>query len=368
MGTYDTLHDGDRFEQLKLWGKGLRHLHVGDVVGLPRGGLAPDGTYTVVMRTGGFVHVADGVIVGWREEAGAGPQLTTRGLRYSAADWPGGPFGPWYRYADLPASRRPEHSAEEPCPGARSPALRVVRSGDPASDRDRALAAAQGDVADRLAADPDQTERIAAARDFLADRTGYVDVACEAAAGLLGMGKAPDRAGERLVALLSSAGAEAPEWSNAAALVTRYATELPAAVVADCLSRLADALPAEEPPVPADEFRASLSHPAIRRRRARALDLDDFLDRLGRYGERDFLAAAEAAVARHGAAVLPAVPLRFWARDIVVAELAAPLLEPVLGRPFTDDEFAALPDALSDVAGSLASLERSALKAAMAPD
>jgi len=58
---YDTLHDGPRVEQLKLWGKGLRHLHVGERVGLPRGGLAPDATYAVVMRRGGFVHLVDGV-------------------------------------------------------------------------------------------------------------------------------------------------------------------------------------------------------------------------------------------------------------------------------------------------------------------
>jgi hypothetical protein len=87
---------------------------------------------------------------------------------------------------------------------------------------------------------------------------------------------------------------------------------------------------------------------------------------LGRYRELDYLAAAEAAVARHGAAVLPAVPLRFWGRDVVVTELAAPLLRPVMGRDFTDVELDWLLEALLAVPGSLESLDRGTLRRALA--
>lgn len=47
MRPYDTLHVGDRTEQVKLWGKALSWFHLGDQVAPPRGGLAPDGDSTV---------------------------------------------------------------------------------------------------------------------------------------------------------------------------------------------------------------------------------------------------------------------------------------------------------------------------------
>jgi hypothetical protein len=367
MGTYDTLHDGDRFEQLKLWGKGLRHLHVGDTVGLPRGGLAPDGTYTVVMRVGGFVHVVDGVVVGWREEPGPGPQLTTRGLRYDAADWPGGPFGPWYRDADAPAHLRLFDGVEEGCSRLERPPLRVVTSDDPPSGIEVARAAARADVAARLRADSSDAVRVEAAREFLSDGNGYRDVVTEAVAGCLGVHEEPEQAGVRLVELLSSAAGD-EQWRNAAATVARYAAVLPAAAVSACLGRLADALSDEETAAgsAADlDDPDGVAHPRIRRRRADVADADDLPSWRGRYKEADFLAAAEASVARHGSAVLPAVPLRFWGWDIVVTELAAPLLRPVLGRDFTSSELDWLLDALLNVPGTLASLERDTLEEAL---
>ncbi|MGR6967059.1 hypothetical protein ACU610_21610 [Geodermatophilus sp. URMC 61] len=370
MGTYDTLHDGHRVEQLKLWGKGLRHLHVGDTVGLPRGGLAPDGTYTVVMRVGGFVHVVDGVVVGWREQPGPGPQLTTRGLRYDAADWPGGPLGPWYRDADAPADLRLFTGIEEECPRLARPPLRVVTSEDPLSGMEAAHAAARADVAARLRADSGDAARVEAAREFLSDGNGYRDVVTEAVAGCLGVHQQPEQAGLRLVELLSSAAGD-DQWRNAAATVARYAAVLPAAAVSTCLSRLADALAEEgdeetaagSPVDPADPD--GVAHPRIRRRRADAAGAGDVLGRLRRYRDADFLGAAEAAVARHGSAVLPAVPLRFWGWDIVVTELAAPLLRPVLGRDFTSAELDWLLDALLDVPSTVASLERETLEEAL---
>ncbi len=141
MGTFDTVHDGDRYEQVKLWGKGLRYLHVGDRVGLPRGGLGTTGTYSVAMVSGGFVHVLDGVITGWHEAPGAGPQLTTSGGRFDPAHWPGGPFGPWYRDADAPPDRRVFTDLDRDCPRHGAPPLRVVREEDPDARRDVALAA-----------------------------------------------------------------------------------------------------------------------------------------------------------------------------------------------------------------------------------
>ena len=361
MGTYDTLHDGDRFEQLKLWGKGLRHLHVGDTVGLPRGGLGPGGSYTVAMRLGGFVHVVDGVITGWHDEPGAGPQLTTRGYRFDPADWPGGPFGAWYRYGDAPPSQRFPYDASEECPG---PRLRVLGS-EPGLDAARAVMSA--DVAARLDGDMTEAERLEAARLYLSDTRGYVAVACEAVARLVGVGEEFDLAGARLVRLLTSLRPDDAEWTNAARTVARYAAVLPADAVSRCLHLLAAALPASQ--IESDDLPEAddLAHPAFRRRRSSVSRHDDFLDRLGRYGERDFQAAAEAAVARHGAAVLPAVPLRCWGRDVVVPELAAPLVERVLGRELTGPEADRLLDALLDVPGTLDLLDPLTLEEALHP-
>lgn len=362
MGTYDTLHEGRRVEQLKLWGKGLRHLHVGDRVGLPRGGLATEGTYTVVMRAGGYVHVVDGVITGWVDEPGPGPRLTTGGSRYQPEDWPGGRFGPWYRDADAPAHQRLFDHSDDECPRLSVPALRPVGSPGAVSGLELARAAALADVSARLAAGPAELERLAAVRPYLADGTGYRAVNCEAIAGLLGIPADGDRAGERLVQLVSSAEADA-EWSNAAAMVAHHAAVLPTSAVSACLVHLAGALVGGEPSDEAPEPPDAVAQPAMRRPRVAARE--DALDRLGRYGDLDFRAAVEAAVARHGAAVLPAVPLRFWGRDVVVTELAAPLLEPVLGRPFTPEELDRLLDALLDVSGDLGALQRQTLREAL---
>ncbi|MGY1601150.1 hypothetical protein [Geodermatophilus sp. SYSU D00815] len=366
MGTYDTLHHGERYEQVKLWGKGLRYLHVGDRVGLPRGGLAPSGTYTVAMVTGGYVHVVDGVVAGWEDEPGEGPLLMTGGGRFRPQDWPGGPFGPWYRDADAPPDRRVFASIDRGCPRHGGPALRVVRDDDPDSRRERAVAAARADVAALLAAGPDDATRIEAARGYLV-QSGYHQVACESAAALLGLDEDLDRAGDRLVELLSTAAPDAPEWPNAAGFVEEHAAVLPAAAVAGSLRLLAEALPgaapaADAPPEPAD----GVEHPAVRRRRRRvARSDDDWVRELGRYGDLHFRAAAEAAVARHGAAVLPAIPLRFWGQDIVVDELAAPLLAPVLGRAFTRAELDVLTWALLGVPGRLETLDAETLAAAL---
>src|SRR4051794_18998365 len=243
VGSLDTVHDGDRYEQVKLWGKGLRYLHVGDRVGLPRGGLGPTGTYSVAMVTGGFVHVVDGVITGWHEESGAGPQLTTGGAAFDPAAWPGGPFGPWYRDADAPPARRIFAGPDSDCPRHGPPLLRVVNEDDPDSRRELAGAAARADVRARLAAGLDEEGRIAAAREYLADRKSWVQVSCEAAATLLGVDDDPVGGGARLLRLLSSADPEAPEWSHAASLLAERAADLPAPAVAACLRLLAAALP-----------------------------------------------------------------------------------------------------------------------------
>ncbi|MGY1830485.1 hypothetical protein ACI8AA_08655 [Geodermatophilus sp. SYSU D01180] len=367
MGTYDTVHHGDRYEQVKLWGKGLRYLHVGDRVGLPRGGLGPTGTYTVAMHTGGFAHVVDGVLTGWEEEPGAGPLLTTGGGRFDPADWPGGPFGPWYRDADAPPERRVFAGLERDCPRHGAPALRVARDDDPDLRRERALAAARADVAARLAAGLDEAGRVEAARGYLADRRGWVQVASAGAAGFLGIPEEPVRAGDRLVALLSTAVPGAPEWRNAASLLEDRAAGLPASAVAESLRLLAAALP-RDGEAEADweaEFPDAVAHPAIRRRRRSVARADDRAHRLGRYDDLHFRAAAEAAVARHGAAVLPAIPLPFWGRDIVADEVAAPLLVPVLGRDLTPGERNVLTWALLGVPGFLATLDAGTLEAAL---
>ena len=369
MGVYDTLHHGGRQEQVKLWGRGLRHLHVGDRVGPPRGGLAPAGTYTVVMHAGGYVHVVDGVVTGWEDVPGAGPQLMTGGGRFDAADWPGGPFGPWYRDDDVPAHRRTTTPVDEDCPRRGRATLRLVHRDDPGSELDRARAEVLADVAARLDAGLDEPARLDAARAFLADRTGHSSsVAREAVAALLEVSQAPDRAGRRLVDLLASTEPDAPEWRNAAAFVTDHAAALPTPEVTAVLALLAAALPA--PPAPAadppSQPAGSDEHPRVRRRRLQAADLDDdWLDEIGRYGDPYFLGAAEAAVASHGAAVLPAVPLTFWGRDIVVPELVAPLLAPVLGRELTPAEVDVLTWTLDDLPGDLRALDADTLAAAL---
>jgi hypothetical protein len=104
----------------------------------------------------------------------------------------------------------------------------------------------------------------------------------------------------------------------------------------------------------------------MRRRRADVgRGEDDLLSWLGRYGDLEFRAAAEAAVACHGAAVLPAVPLRFWGQDVAAAELAAPLLAPLLGRPFTSAETRVVTWALLDLPGFLRTLNPRDLAAAI---
>jgi hypothetical protein len=109
-----------------------------------------------------------------------------------------------------------------------------------------------------------------------------------------------------------------------------------------------------------------LAHPAFSRRRARVSRREAWLERLGRYGELDFQAAAEAAVARHGVAVLPAVPVRFWGRDVVVPELAAALVGRLLGRDLAAWEVDFLLDALLDVPGTLHDLDPVSLQGALA--
>jgi hypothetical protein len=368
VGTFDTVHDGDRYEQVKLWGKRLRYLHVGDRVGLPRGGLGPTGTYTVAMVTGGFLHVVDGVITGWHEEPGAGPRLTTGGGTFDPADWPGGPFGPWYREEDAPPDRRVLAGPDRGCTRHRPRSLRVIRENDPDSRRELAVAAAHADVEARLADGLDEGGRIDAAREYLADRLGRVQVACEAAAALLDVYDDPDLAGARLTNLLSSTAPDAPEWSNAAALLARSAAVLPAARVANCLRLLAAALPVDALPAAESLWEPveSNEHPAILRRRiSLSPDDDEFLAWLGRYADVDFQGAAEAAVARHGAAVLPAVPLTFWARDIAAPELMVPLLTPILGRDLTREEVRVLDDTLLPLPGTVGTLDAATLTAAL---
>jgi hypothetical protein len=369
MGTYDTLHHGDRQEQVKLWGKGLRHLHVGDRVGPPRGGLAPAGTYTVVMHAGGYVHVAEGVVTGWEDVPGSGPQLMTGGGRFVAVDWPGGPFGPWYRDDDVPPHRRTTTPVDGECPRLGRPTLRLVHRDDSGSQLDRARAEVLADVAARLDAGLDEPTRLDTARALLADRTGHSSsVAREAVAALLEVSRVPERAGRRLVDLLSSAEPDAPEWRNAAAFVTDHAAALPTPELTAVLALLAAALPTPPAPTadPPSQPVVTGGHPRVRHRRSQAADLDDdWLHEIGRYGEPYFLGAAEAAVASHGAAVLPAVPLTFWGRDIVVPELAAPLLAPVLGRELTPAEIGALTWALDDLPGGLAGLDADTLAVAL---
>ncbi|MCZ2817263.1 hypothetical protein [Modestobacter sp. VKM Ac-2984] len=367
MGTYDTLHDGDRYEQVKLWGKGLRHLHVGDRVGLPRGGLGPSGTYTVVMRAGGYVHVVDGVLTAWEDQPGAGPQLMTGGGRFLHDEWPGGPFGPWYRNEEAPASRRVTVHADRECPRSAGASLRLVRGDDPESGLDLARAVARAAVAARLDAEPDDGSRVAAARAYLADRTGYLLVSCEAAAALLGVAEEPERAGTLLVEVLSTVEPGGPEWRNAAALLKDVADVLPSAAVAESLRLLAAALPVPDAPAaPPSDAADAAQRPGRRRRRMRAASRDE--DRLagaGRYGDLDFQGAAEAAVARHGAAVLPAIPLTFWGRDIVDLEIAASLLAPILGRELTRSEMAVLLWAVLSVPGTVETLDEETLVAAL---
>ncbi len=182
----------------------------------------------------------------------------------------------------------------------------------------------------------------------------------------------PVRGGTRLLRLLSSAGAEAPQWPNAATLLAERAADLPAPAVAECLRLLAAALPPDVRP-PGEPQADSVSdgrqtdeHPAIRRRRRSvSLDSDDFLEWFRRYADRDFLTAAEAAVARHGAAMLPPIPLTFWARDIAVYELMVPLLTAVLGRAFTSAELWVLDEALRGLPGTLDTLDAERLMAAL---
>ena len=337
MGCFDTVHDGERSEQVKLWGKGLRYLHLGDFVGAPRGGLAPKATYTVAMRSGGYVHVAGGVIKAWEDEPGSEPLLMTDGDSFDPQEWPGGVFGPWYFYADMPARVRRDVWPSDPCEDCGRPKLRAVNQADSVGARNRAEAKRL--VEEQLQADPDDETRLVLARQWLA-RGGNVYIDGEAAGRLLEAGIAPVLAGRRLRQLLSSIPLGDPLWSAAAVLLGCVAKDLPADDVRKCLRLLANALPERH-------------------------DSNDLADWLRSYEDSDFRDAAEDAVRAHGADVLAAIPLRYWAQDVAAGTLMERLLEPVLGRAFTEDESGALPWALLDLAGYLEGLLPTMLHAAL---
>ncbi len=337
MGCFDTVHDVERVEQLKLWENGLRFLHIGDVVGAPRGGLAPDCTYTVAMRSGGYVHVVGGVIMGWEDEPGPEPLLTTGGDSFDPAEWPNGDFGPWYFEADMPARVRRQLWPSEPCGACARPKLRAVNEAD--SVRARTRAEAKRLVEEQLQVDPDDEARLALARQRLA-HGGSLQIDCEAAGRLLEVETAPVVAGQRLQLLLAATAKGDPTWQSAAAFVGFAAKYLHVEDVRKCLRMLADALPEQA-------------------------DSDDLITWLRSYKESDFRQAAEDAVRAHGADVLAAIPLRFWAQDVAAGELMERLLEPVLGRAFTEDESGALPGALLGLTGYLEGSLQTVLHAAL---
>jgi hypothetical protein len=360
VGCFDTVHDGERVEQVKLWGNGLRLLHVGDRVGSPRGGLAPEGTYSVAMRSGGSVHVLDGVITGWDDEAAPEPLLTTGGGVFDPADYPGGDFGPWYRFAEMPRRLRWDGDPE-PCPRCSGAPVRLVS--ERLVERDRRATAARKTVEAEIGAGLDEAGRIGMARRWL-DAGESAPVTYEAIAALLDIERDPLAAGPRLVRLLEELPAEDSVWISAAGVVGSAARFLHAAGVRKCLRLLADALPERDRSRRRAEPDDQEMHPAIARRRRALLPAPSGV-RVMRYSDMIFRDAAEDAVAVQGAGVLPAIPLRFWAQDIAAHPLIEKLLLPIAGRPFTDEEADALKFALSKLGGYLAELNPYQLLAAI---
>ncbi len=337
VGCFDTVHEGERIEQVKLWGTGLRWVHVGDVVGAPRGGLAPGATYTMAMRSGGYVHVVGGVIKGWRDEPGPKPLLTTGGDSFDPADWPNGDFGPWYFEADMPARVRRDLWPSDPCEACTGSKLRAVKGRDGVGARHRAEA--ERLVEKQLEADLDEEIRLALAQKWLA-HGGSLRMDCAVAARLLEAEAAPVVAGRRLQMVLASIPVGDPAWQSTAAFVGFVAKDLSADDVRKCLRMLANALPEQ-------------AHS------------DDVITWLRSYKESDFREAAEEAVRAHGADVLAAIPLRFWAQDVAAPSLMQRVIERAFGRRFTADESGALSWALLDLAGYLEGLSPERLHEAL---
>ena len=132
------VHDGgDRVDSVTLWLSTPRAVHLGDVVGWPRGGLAPSATYGVRLAGGGYLSVVAGTLVGWLDRPGPGPVLTPSGeldVEVAAA----------LATNVVPLRRTPAPTVTAPVPSALScpcratAGLRVADEQDAQRERERA--------------------------------------------------------------------------------------------------------------------------------------------------------------------------------------------------------------------------------------
>jgi hypothetical protein len=73
MGMYDEIEFGERVGQVKLWDCVMHTYREGDEIGPPF-----NGSYSIAMREGGFVHVEEGRIQAWTETPMAGKPVVDK--------------------------------------------------------------------------------------------------------------------------------------------------------------------------------------------------------------------------------------------------------------------------------------------------
>lgn len=309
-GRATTVHDGQRLVSVTAWLGAPSAVHLGDDVGSPRGGLAPDGTYHIRLPGTGHLIVVSGRLEAWPDQD------------WSPEQWPGGRagFGPCL----TPCGELDPAAALDHAP---SP-LRLVGSGgparcDPTPSREQAPAASASAAASAQPGRPwTDCPRCAAARVHVAgpeDETRerahrhvqqVVDLAAEtvaaqyAHASATGAAPDPGEAGARLAHALYDLCGLRPVARDLAA-------RLDPAVLRGVLVELARLEPLSAPLPGQVSVAVHVQEPASSPVRM----------------------LAEEAIARHGAAVLPAVPAHLLAEGVAAEALLVPELERLVGHP-----------------------------------
>jgi len=78
MGLYDTFIDGDKSGQVKLWDDSFSEYTIGDRV--PSYGSAS--TFSIAMREGGYVNIAENIFVSWTDESKFSPIVDKYGAPF----------------------------------------------------------------------------------------------------------------------------------------------------------------------------------------------------------------------------------------------------------------------------------------------
>lgn len=299
-----TVHDGQRLASVTAWLGAPSAVHLGDDVGSPRGGLAPDGTYHIRLPGTGHLIVVSGRLEAWPDQD------------WSPEQWPGGRsgFGPCLTpHGELDPAEALDHT---PSP------LRLVGSGGP-TRRDPTLSRKQTPAAPaRSGRSWTDCPRCATARVHVA---GPEDETRERAHRH--MQQVVDLAAETVAAQYAHASATgaAPDPEEAGACLARALYDLCGLrpVARDLAARLD---PAVLRSVLVELARLELSSAPLLGQVSVAVPVEEPAGSPARM-------LAEEAIARHGAAVLSAVPAHLLAEGIAAEALLVPELERLVGHP-----------------------------------